>query len=603
MPEQTVPSLRPNASTAADRCEGQVAQESASNAHARAAQLSSGPSAGGWAAVLLVIGLFAFNLVTASRERPWSDATPVWEVAESLVERHTVAIRTRWPSQLPRGADGRIYAAAPLFQSLVHIPGAALRSALIDAWPSTQMRRLSWPWAAHLAPALAGALTALVFFLACRQQGVGAAASLVATGFLAFATTIWVYARSPYSEILQALCFTFFFVRVVQMGRAATAGNALWVGFAAGLLVSTKLLFVLALPGAALYVVACLKANCPSGLDKPGAKALLLRILRLAGCALAAFAPFLLITLLYNRVRWGGFFASAYDLSASPFSELPLVGLWGLFLSPGKSLFLYSPPLVLAFVGLPRLWRAHRQLLLLLVLTVAPVVLLYARFLYWGGDYAWGPRYLVFAIPALMIPVATLVQVGLVWASTRVRRRLLIAALSGVFALGLFVQLLGNAFHWDHFIRIAIEARHRWLGAADKSGSVLPTEDGLCGACFEDVHAATWLPPFNPVEGHLWLWRHVRAGDDFQAAQLDAPWRRYTSLTLDIEQTYSRARVDWWYLDFLKSGPRSAGIALLIAFSAVSVAGIGGFCFRLAPSLGRGLRRGTSRKPSVHPEI
>ena len=81
-------------------------------------------------------------------------------------------------------------------------------------------------------------------------------------------------------------------------------------------------------------------------------------------------------------------------------------GLWGQLFSPGKSVFLYSPPIVLALMGARRFWRHRPEAALAVALLVGPVVLLYSFYLFWSGDWAWGPRYLVFALPALLLPVA-----------------------------------------------------------------------------------------------------------------------------------------------------------------------------------------------------
>jgi hypothetical protein len=54
------------------------------------------------------------------------------------------------------------------------------------------------------------------------------------------------------------------------------------------------------------------------------------------------------------------------------------------------------------------------------------------------------------------------------------------------------------------------------------------------------------------------VWR----GDRWDGAEADAPWHRYTRLRLNIADSYQRARLDWWFLDFV---PRFAatGRALL----------------------------------------
>jgi hypothetical protein len=77
-------------------------------------------------------------------------------------------------------------------------------------------------------------------------------------------------------------------------------------------------------------------------------------------------------------------------------------GLYGLLLSPGKSLFLYAPPLLLAVAGLPFFLRRNRAATLVFV--AAPVVYLvvYGSKGGWHGG-GWGPRYLVPALPFMAI--------------------------------------------------------------------------------------------------------------------------------------------------------------------------------------------------------
>lgn len=51
-----------------------------------------------------------------------------------------------------------------------------------------------------------------------------------------------------------------------------------------------------------------------------------------------------------------------------------------------------------------------RSLCLMALLVAGPVVLLYGKMLYWSGDYAWGPRYLTFIVPLLLLPAAVLLD-------------------------------------------------------------------------------------------------------------------------------------------------------------------------------------------------
>jgi hypothetical protein len=533
-------------------------------------------SPGRRAKLALFLAGFSFFLLTGSRERPFSDATPIWEVAESIVRRASLSIRTVWPPELPRGQGGRVYAVAPLLQSLVHVPGAWGRWALGKVAPASAPH--SMPFFSHLAPAALGGLLCLTFWLLVGRL-VGPLAAALSTGTLALGTYVWVYARSPYSEILQAACFLLFFLALLRARSEPTRRSALLLGAAAGALLASKLVYAVAIAGGMSWLAYLSIRRGP----------LVVRDLaRFFGWVALAAAPFVLLVLVYNYVRWGSWLEAGYGLAAGAggtrpamFGEQPVIGLWGMFLSPGKSLFLYCPPLLVGALALPRLYRRAPELVAAMALTALPVVLVYSRFLFWAGDYAWGPRYLVFLAPLLMVPAAVLLgdllgpshahaqasqppsgpgSVARGWS-----RRLQLGLLAVVAALGIGVQVLGISFIWDHHIRLTRDAADAWLGKPNKTGASAPEREGLCGACFEDMHRQQWLPAFHPIHGHLWLLRHVSRGHDWPTAVKDAPWSRYTTLTFDLSAAYQRIRLDWWFLELrLVSLPVAIGLLLLL---------------------------------------
>jgi hypothetical protein len=296
-------------------------------------------------------------------------------------------------------------------------------------------------------------------------------------------------------------------------------------------------------------------------------------LLRVLGFAAFAFLPFLLLAGAYNRARWGSPLITGYEAVQSSATESILLGLYGFVFSLGKSVFVFSPPLVLAIFAAVLFARQHRRAALGAALVSGAMVLAYARFTFWPGDWSWGPRYLTFLVPAAMLPVAPALDHW--WAGPR--RRWATAALALVAALGLGVQLLGSAFYWDHFIRITATVRNAWLGSPNRTGAALLNlgGPGICAACFEDMYAYDWLPPFQPVEGHLWLFRHLWAKDDWQKAALDAPWRRYTRLPIAFAGEYARARFDWWALLWMvdDTGMRPRGRQLLTLFGGMLLVG------------------------------
>ena len=137
-------------------------------------------------------------------------------------------------------------------------------------------------------------------------------------------------------------------------------------------------------------------------------------------------------------------------------------------------------------------------------------------------------------------------------------------------ALGLGIQVLGNSFIWDHHIRISRDLGEAWLGTPNRTGASVPEREGLCGACFEDMHRQQWLPPFHPIHGHLWLLRHVARAHPWERAAKDAPWARYTTIPFDVSKAYGQVRLDWWFLE-LRTINLPLAITLLLLLTAATV--------------------------------
>ncbi len=492
----------------------------------------------------IFFAVFAFNLLTSGREPAWGDAHGMWEVAERIVTKQTIAISIHWPEDIPPGRDGKFYGIAPIGPSLVHIPGVLVQQAAHAL--AKEYDPLVRPFAAHLAPAALGALACVMFFLLLRDLGFRDRTASVCTVILACATTTWVYARYPYSEILQLAAFSGLVRQVLRTADDPSRKNALWLGAWAGILLNAKYVFASAIAGGLVVIAWTLRKR----------RAELLGVIKWAA---VTGAPLLVLALAYNWARWGSITKTGYEPYLDAYFGGSLFdGAWGMLASPNKSALLYSPPLVLALVMLPRAVRERPRFGLALLAMVVPVFLVYCTYRSWSGDYAWGPRFFVWATPTLLVPIAWFVDT----ARARWRRVVLV----GVVAAGIGVQLLGNALYWDHFIRIAIDVKNQWLGQPNRSGSYIAERGrGHCDSCFEDTYELLWTPAFQPIRGHWWLVKSLARDDTPADAQLDAPWRTYTTLPVHLETTYPRARIDWWGL-LVKDAPatRTAGALVLV---------------------------------------
>jgi hypothetical protein len=495
-------------------------------------------------------------LLSSGREPPWGDANVQYMVAESLVDHGGIDIRKPWPDDDPP-RDGKFYSTYPLLPSLTQLPGLAILGAATAVSPPS--RGLAKPLTTHLACSVFGALTCVLFFLLCRQRKLSTQTASIATAVLAFATTTWVYSHYSYSEIAQAAWFTGFVLYLLRTAEASTAKNARWLGLFAGLLFGFKYIYAATIVGGFGYLAWTLRSQ----------RAVLVRLI--VPVAIVA-VPFVIMAMIYNYLTYGSPVSTGYNAYFDKYwGENPMSALWGMFLSPGKSVFLYSPPLILGLYALPRLVREHRSLCWIVLATAGPVIAIYSRYKL-IGDYAWGPRFVVFAVPVLTFSFAVVLEA---WrgAWTRWRRFVIATVIAG----GVAVQLLGNALYWDHFIRISMDARAQWLGQPNRKGAIIPTRaDGHCDSCFEDTHQLHWLPPFQPILGHWWLVRSLAADRTAAEAATDAPWRRHTSLDLNITTSYPRARLDWWGMLWIKDFPqtRVAGVILLVLLLAGSAFGV-----------------------------
>ena len=83
------------------------------------------------------------------------------------------------------------------------------------------------------------------------------------------------------------------------------------------------------------------------------------------------------------------------------FSYPFLLGVASILFSFGRGLVFFAPGLLLWFGARTRQLAPGRRVVILLLLFVAGLVLVYAKWWAWYGGLTWGPRYfIVAAVPA-----------------------------------------------------------------------------------------------------------------------------------------------------------------------------------------------------------
>jgi hypothetical protein len=458
-------------------------------------------------------------LAFTSREPPWADAHVTYDTTQSLVERWSFDVHTEGgPPWLYSFRGGKKYGVFPLGNVVAMIPSYVAYKYTHKLAPSLPDRPL-YAFCSHLSPALLMAGACVLLFHLLRRRRASLRWSLFMTVAFGLSTFAFIYARAPYSEALQTILVLWLVERTLDQAESPTVAGLAWLGVAAGALVNAKLVYVLLLPIVATYLIVMRR--------RAGDVATLFRRLPLA---VIAFVELVLVAMWHNQIKTGSFFNSGYQIKDGIFSGDLFAGLYGLLISPGKSLFLYSPPLVLGVLGVVTAWRRRRAETAFLVAVATVVTLFNAKFRHWHADYCWGPRHLVAVGPLLML----LAFPWLPEAMRRGRVQLRRTALGLVLGLGVTVQILGATFYWDHYIRILIAVKD---------------QTGAPGWFLENLSHGHYIPAFSPLRGQAWLLRHfVRQDPDLDR---DAPWKSVIPMPADLSDGWHRLRVDWWPLDWI----------------------------------------------------
>ncbi len=152
------------------------------------------------------------------------------------------------------------------------------------------------------------------------------------------------------------------------------------------------------------------------------------------------------VTLPYALLNWrlfGGPLSTGYGTSPlSGFTHPFLRGLYGLTFSTGRGIFWFSPPLFLALFAARRFYRRHAAEAIACLVIVVTHYAFYCGHFEWAGGGAWGPRYLMIALPFAFLPIAAFL------ADLRGRWFAQIAA-TVIIAAGFVVQLLPLGTNFD----------------------------------------------------------------------------------------------------------------------------------------------------------
>lgn len=384
-----------------------------------------------------------------------------FEVSRNLV--HSGSLQVLDPALMAtEGIHGR-YAPYGVGASLAGAPLIAFADRI--GAPSVDREQFFFSFAS----AIGGASVAALLYLFYLSLGISGSRAIAWTLVSAFATLVFPVATSVFDQAQHA----FFLLLACWLAFLGATRDSMLLTVAGGcslaILANFQQSYALVFPTVALATLTPSTSGSASW-RRPMARFIVF------GCVASLG---LVVWGALNYVRFGHPLISGNSEYHPPVFGNPLSGLLTLLFSPGKGLYLYSPTIFIALIGIRRLIHQQRFLGFAIVSTSLVYLGLISSLSFSGGDWSWGPRYFVSVLPLLalgfpFVPVVT--------ATDKKAVQILVSA-------GVVVQLL--ALSIDH---------HRFFYARS-----LPSFFWYRNEAFYFHHSALFARPGE-------IWESVREG-------------------------------------------------------------------------------------------
>jgi hypothetical protein len=395
-------------------------------------------NAPGWLIAAFLLCLFA--LLTSGFDV--SEGIEHAEWARSMIRTAEVGLTASISPNWIESGNGRFYSAHEIGNAVALVP-LVWTAHYAGRWSSGVLGRpdLAALVEGSLLPLAAGlyvALTCLAFYrLSIDVLGVRPTTAVVAAAALGTTTILFPYSRMLFDGVLGGMLIAWSLVWAdraaahVDWLRAAVAGVALGCALA-----TRQTLAVFAVPAVAMLMWAPSRQR-----------------FKLVSAFGIGVLPALLWQGWYNTARTGTFYLPAVTLPQ--FQNLSadgdfVQGFLGLVVSPGKSLFIYSPLLLLSIAGVRGFVQRRRVLAVGLAVAMLVYMLVHASIRNWSGEWGWGPRYLVPLTLPLALPAVLVLERARRSAGSGMQRAVIV-----VLAAGLLVQAVAMTTNWHY--------RYSWL--------------------------------------------------------------------------------------------------------------------------------------------
>lgn len=227
----------------------------------------------------------------------------------------------------------------------------------------------------------------------CMATGLSGVTAAATALLFAFATIAFPYSRTSFSDPMASMLILWCFCGIAACRRSGSRAAFTSIFIAAALLPLSRL-------SAAIVAFLPLLIYSLSA-EKRG---------RVIFVLLSGLFVGVLVSAGYNFLRFESVFVTGYK-SGWHLDVITLAAFYGYLLSSDKSIFVYSPVLLLAIPGVVlAVKRGFRAEVVFTVSITVISLVLYSAWSDWGGGHSWGPRFLLPLTPLLMYLAAFYIE-------------------------------------------------------------------------------------------------------------------------------------------------------------------------------------------------
>jgi hypothetical protein len=322
-----------------------------------------------------------------------------YRVAEQIIRHGQLGFDQNQVGIFTLAPNGRTYASHEIGNTLFLLPTASINvflSHILSGRIKPELLAQVQGFITSFHAGVISATTATIFFALLNKHFIkDARKSFISTLALVGTTFFWTYSRNLFDGVL---CSALLMSSFLCLLNFQSKGRKVWLVSCFTLLgfgLITRLSMIVPIVGTFVFLL----------LSERGFQ------WRNILLSLSTLIPFFIWQGWYNFLRTGIFYKSPVQMPqyyGSNALDGDLVqGLIGLLFSPGKSIFIYAPLLIISVLAsLKFSQKFSRESVYIAVISILWFAL-HAKLKSWYGAAGWGPRHFITILPILFLPAAT----------------------------------------------------------------------------------------------------------------------------------------------------------------------------------------------------